>query len=128
LALTYVIEPRKGLALITRTHHPTFDEWRHFMEGVLGDPGFSPGIGIVDDQRLDPSVPSRNEVEVHAAWIRANSPRIGRIRWAVIVEPTALAAFGMARVGEFLTHQCGVTIRAFTDLDSGLAWAANSGR
>ncbi len=126
MSLTYVIDPEKRVVVMTRTHHPTFEEWRHFMEGVLTDPQFVRGTAIVDDQRADPTVPSRSEVEVHAAWIRANVSRLGRIRWAVIVEPTALAAFGMVRVGEFLTDQCGVALRAFTNPEAGRAWAGDT--
>jgi hypothetical protein len=126
VALTFQIDPQLGLIVITRSHNPTFDEWRMFMEGLLADPQFRPGFAIIEDRRGDRAVPSRNEVEIGAAWIRANAPRLGQNRWAVVLDPTALAAFGMVRVGEFLTDRSGVSLRAFTSLDTAQAWAAGA--
>lgn len=126
MALTYEIHPLQGLVTITRTHHPTFDEWRAFMERLLIDPKFRSGSAIVDDRRCVSAAPSRNEVEIIAAWIRTNAPRFGDIRWAVVVDPAAQAAFGMARVSESLTDRSGVTVRPFTSLDVARAWACGA--
>ena len=49
---------------------------------------------------------------------------MGPVRWAMVVQPSALAAFGMARVGEALTAGSGITLRAFTDLQAAFAWVA----
>lgn len=124
MALTFEIDPQLSLVAITRSHNPTFDEWRTFMEGLLTDSRFRPGHSIVEDRRADGSVPSRNDVETAAAWVRANAARLGQIRWAVVLDPAALAAFGMVRVAEFLTDRSGVTVRAFTSLETARAWAA----
>lgn len=126
MALTFEIDPQLGLVLITRSHNPTFEEWRIFMEGLLTDPQFRPGFAIVDDRREDRVVPSRTEVEIAAAWIRMNATRLGHTRWAVVLDPTALASFGMVRVGEFLTDRSGVSLRAFTSIETARAWASGA--
>ena len=126
MALTYAIDPRQKCVTITRSDNPTFDEWRGFMEGLLADPAFRPGFAIVEDRRADATVPSRAEVEVVAAWIRSNASRLGACRWAVVLEPSALAAYGMVRVGEFLTDRSGVSLRAFTGLETARAWASGA--
>jgi hypothetical protein len=126
VALSYEIDPLMGLVLISRSHTPSFDEWRDFMEGLLADERFTPGTAIVEDRREERGVPSRADVEIAAAWIRANAMRLGHNRWAVVIDPSALAAFGMVRVGEFLTERSGVALRAFTSLDSARAWASGA--
>jgi len=126
VALTFEIDPQLGLIVILRSHNPTFDEWRMFMEGLLTDPQFRPGFAIVEDRRGDRGVPSRNEVEIAAAWIRANATRLGQSRWAVVLDPTSLAAFGMVRVGEFLTDRSGVSLRAFTSIETARSWASGA--
>jgi hypothetical protein len=126
VALTFEIDPQLGLVLIARSHNPTFEEWRIFMEGLLADPRFQPGFAIVDDRRDDRVVPSRTEVEISAAWIRMNAARLGHMRWAVVLDPTALASFGMVRVGEFLTDRSGVSLRAFTSIETARAWASGA--
>ena len=126
MALTFEFDPQLELIVITRSHHPTFDEWRTFMEGLLNDTQFRPGLAIVEDRRGERGVPSRNEVEVAAAWIRSNASRLGHSRWAVVVDPTALAAFGMVRVGEFLTDRSGVSLRAFTSMETARSWATGA--
>ena len=128
MALTFEIDPQLSLVAIARTHNPTFDEWRSFMEGLLSDGRFRPGFAILEDRQGDRTVPTRNEVEVAAAWIRINAARLGQTRWAIVVDPSALAAFGMVRVGEFLTDRSGVSLRAFTSLESARAWVAGGAR
>lgn len=126
MALTFEIDHQLGLIVITRSHNPTFDEWRTFMEGLLADPQFRPGLAILEDRRGDRVVPSRNDVEIAAAWIRSNAARLGQNRWAVVLDPSSLAAFGMVRVGEFLTDRSGVSLRAFTSIDTARAWASGA--
>ena len=55
-------------------------------------------------------------------WIHQHAAVLGPVRWAVVVQPSARAAFGMARVGEALTAGSGITLRAFTDLQAAFAW------
>ena len=126
MALTFEMDPQLGLIAILRSHNPTFDEWRMFMEAVLTNPQFRPGFAIVEDRRGDRGVPSPEEVETGAAWIRANAARVGQSRWAVVLDPTSIAAFGMVRVGEFLTDRSGVSLRAFTSIETAHAWASGA--
>lgn len=123
MALTYEIDPRMGLIRLSRTHHPTFPEWRGFVESMLTDPAFEPGLAILDDRRADRVAPPRSEVEAAAAWLRANAARLGPIRWAIVLEPTAHAAYGMARAAELLADSSGVEWRVFTSLEAASAWA-----
>ena len=126
MALTFDLDTQLGLMVITRSHHPEFDEWREFMEGVIRDERFKPGVCLIEDRRGDSTVPTRGEVEIVAAWIRANARRLGEIRWAVVLAPDSLASFGMARVGEFLTDRSGVTLRPFTSIEQARLWASGA--
>lgn len=125
LALTYDIDPRLGLIRLSRTHHPTFAEWSGFLESLLMDPAFEPGLAILDDRREDRLAPPRAEAEAAAAWLRANAARLGPIRWAIVLEPSAQAAYGMARAAELLADNSGVEWRVFTDLRAATEWATS---
>ena len=120
--LTYTIHPERSLIVVTRLRPADFDEWSQAMTALLTDPSFRSGLHIVEDSRAVAHVPSRTEVERFARWIHAHAPVLGPVRWAVVVQPSALAAFGMVRVGEALTAGSGITLRAFTDLQAAFAW------
>ncbi len=95
------------------------------MNTLLADPAFRRGCCVVDDRRAASEVPTRSDVERAARWIRDQSGRLGPIRWAIVLSPNSLAAFGMTRVVEALTSQTSVTVRAFTDLCAATAWASS---
>jgi hypothetical protein len=120
----YTIHPERSLVVITRVHHVGTDEWAAFMTAVIEDPQFEPGFSLVDDRRDVRDVPRRQEVERAALWIQDHASRLGCMRWAIVVDPAALAAFGMARVVEALTSHTCVVVRASTDVVAATAWAA----
>jgi hypothetical protein len=122
--LTYAIHPDRSLIVLTRLRRATFDEWSQSMTALLADPSFASGLHVVDDSRAVTTVPARADVERFARWIHEHAAMLGPVRWAVVLQPSALAAFGMARVGEALTAGSGITLRAFTDLQAALAWAS----
>lgn len=123
MASTYSIHRERSLIVITRTYRVGTDEWEAFMNQVLDDPRFEPGQGVLDDRREAREVPERLEVERTARWIQDHAARLGRARWAIVVDPAALAAFGMARVVEALTSRTTVVVRAYTDVAAATAWA-----
>jgi hypothetical protein len=122
VALTYSIHPERSLIVVTRSHRPSADEWERFMAQIMADPAFMPGFNMVDDSRAISAVPSRAEVERSARWINDHAVALGPARWAIVVAPSAPAAFGMVRVGEALTCGSGIMLRAFTDLSAAFAW------
>lgn len=123
MALTYEIDPQHRVIRLLRTHHPSFLEWRGFVESVLTDPAFEPGLAILDDRREDRVAPPRAEVEAVAAWIRANADRLGSVKWAIVLDASAKAAYGMARAAEFLADNSGIKWRVFTSYEDATAWA-----
>jgi hypothetical protein len=126
MALSYEIDPHDGVVRLLRTHHPSFLEWRGLVESVLIDPAFTPGLAILDDRREDREAPPRAEVEAVAAWIRANADRLGSVRWAIVLDSSAKAAYGMARAAEFLAGTSGVMWRVFTSYEDARAWATRT--
>jgi hypothetical protein len=124
MAGTYSIHSKQSLVVITRTDRVGSEDWEIFMDRLLSDPAFQPGLHLVDDRRQVADTPQRSEVERAARWIQDHSARLGTIRWAIVVDPSSLAAFGMARVIEALTSRTPVTVRAHTDLPAAMAWAA----
>jgi hypothetical protein len=120
--LTYTIHPDRSLIVVTRIRPATFEQWSQAMTELLSDPSFASGFHLVDDSRAVSTAPARADVERFARWIREHAGVLGAVRWAVVVQPSALAAFGMARVGEALTAGSGITLRAFTDLREAIAW------
>ena len=123
MALSYHINPDRALIVLTRTHHPGSDEWEAFLDGVLADPAFEPGSGVLDDRRGVKEVPSRPDVERMARWMGDRGAQLGSTRWAIVVADDSPAAFGMARVTEALTSRLKITVRAFTDYETAIAWA-----
>jgi hypothetical protein len=123
--LTYSIHPDRSLIVVTRMRPATFEQWSQSMTELLSDPSFASGLHLVDDSRAVSTVPVRADVERFARWIHQHAAVLGRVRWAVVVQPSALAAFGMARVGEALTTGSGVTLRAFTDLQEAFEWVGS---
>jgi hypothetical protein len=124
--ITYTIHPDRSVVVITRLRRMTFEEWQQAIAGVLADPGFKSGLHLVDDSRAVATVPPRADVERFARWIHDHATALGAVRWAMVVPPSAHAAFGMARVGEALTAGSGVTLRAFTDLQAAFAWVSGA--
>lgn len=122
LPLTYSIHPDRSLIVVTRIRPATFEQWAHAMSELLSDPSFVSGFHLVDDSRAVSTVPARADVERFAEWIHQHAAVLGPVRWAVVVQPSSRAAFGMARVGEALTAGSGITLRAFTDLQAAFAW------
>ena len=122
--LSYAIHPDRSLIVVTRLRPATFEEWSQAMSALLTDRSFTSGLHIVEDCRAVTNVPPRSEVERFARWIHDHAPLLGSVRWAVVVQPSALASFGMARVGEALTAGSGITLRAFTDLQAAFAWVS----
>jgi hypothetical protein len=120
--LTYSIHPERSLVVVTRTHTASADEWERFMAQIMSDPAFVRGLNLVDDSRAVTAVPSRAEVERAARWINDHAGELGPARWAIVVAPSALAAFGMVRVAEALTSGSGISLRPFTDLAAAYAW------
>ena len=92
------------------------------MTRIMADPAFGPGLNLVDDSREVTAVPSRAEVERSARWINDHAAALGLVRWAIVVAPSALAAFGMLRVVEALTSGSRITVRPFTDLSAAYEW------
>jgi hypothetical protein len=123
--LTYAIHPDRSMIVVTRMRPATFEEWSQLMTELLSDPSFASGLHLVDDSLAVSTVPVRADVERFARWIHQHAAVLGRVRWAVVVQPSALAAFGMARVGEALTAGSGVTLRAFTDLQEAFEWVGS---
>ena len=123
MASSYLIHSERSLVVIARTERIGSDEWEALMNAVLADPAFLRGYALVDDRRESADVPTRSDVERAARWIHDQSARLGAIRWAIVVNPASLAAFGMTRVVEALTSQTSVVVRAFTDLPAATAWA-----
>jgi hypothetical protein len=122
--LTYSIHPDRSLIVVTRIRPAPFESWSQAMAALLTDRSFTSGLHIVDDSRAVTAVPPRADVERFARWIHEHASVLGAVRWAMVVQPSAIAAFGMARVGEALTAGSGITLRAFTDLQAAIAWAA----
>jgi hypothetical protein len=121
--LTYSIHADRSLIVVTRLRPATFEEWSQVMTELLRDRSFKSGLHIVDDSRAVSAVPTRADVERVARWIYDHADALGPVRWAMVVQPSARAAFGMARVGEALTAGSGITVRAFTDLQAAMVWA-----
>jgi hypothetical protein len=105
-----------------RTHTASADECERFMAQIMSDPAFVRGLNLVDDSRAVTAVPSRAEVERAARRINENAGELDPARWAIVVAPSALAAFGMVRVAEALTGGSGFSLRPFTDLAAAYAW------
>ena len=98
---------------------PTFEEFAEAVTGLLRDPQFKPGYGILADRRGVPP-PSREYVHKVVDFLRANASILGPSRMAALVSGTA--SYGMARMAQGLGADIQVRYEVFTELDGALEW------
>lgn len=110
---------RDGLVRLETTDAWTIDEWKTAAEAFIADPGFRPGMGIVNDRR-QARAPTTQEVKAVVAFAQARSSGIGKARWAAVAADSA--NYGMSRMAQFLLEGTSVTLGVFRDPDDAETW------
>jgi hypothetical protein len=123
-AFTYAIDSKRGVVVLTYARQPTYTEWQRLMSTVVADAQYRPGLSIVSDRRALTDAVSPGTVERMSEYVATHAGQFARCRWAVVVRPTQLAEYGMARVGQVLFGPSGVELQVFTDFEEAMAWAA----
>jgi hypothetical protein len=122
-ALSYSIDTMLGVVTLTFYAQPTFEEWRSVVQELLADPAYKPGTSILSDRR---QLPDAKE-PVATATVHRMAEFVGQAhrefrRWAVVVRPTQLGEYGMARMYGMLVERHNVLLRTFTDFDAAMTW------
>jgi hypothetical protein len=91
------------------------------IDAILADPDFRPGFGVLSDWRLGLILATDAYIEGFLDLLKAAEQR-GVRKWATVVDPSSLAAYGVGRKAETQSELQGLTYRVFRDYDQALAW------
>jgi hypothetical protein len=107
---------RRSVRVVYQTQ-PSFEQWKTTIKGIIEDPRFQSGFGILLDRSriLKPATPEYMSrlvdfVDQHALEIDA--------RWAIVTAD--LASFGIGKKAELSASKA--RIRAFTDRNAAELW------
>jgi len=108
--------------LVTTSGEAELDALHRFVEEVIADPRFRPGMSvIVDHTALDVSTLTAADMRARSSRLAANADRIGPSRVATVV--AGQAAFGLWRMMD--AYEDGLLEsdgRVFYSLDEARAW------
>jgi hypothetical protein len=116
MPVTWSIEPAKRLVTIRYDDPYTPAEWRDAFLAAIRDAWYEPGFGFLIDRRFAPE-PTPEFARAVADFVTG---RLENTRVAIVASTTA--GFGMGRLQEALNAMAGLTSRAFTSVDSAVAW------
>jgi hypothetical protein len=122
MPMHYQIDSERGMLFIAAEGEVSQPERFAAMQAWLSDPDFRPGLQTLADFSESTNVPTLQELEEIAAFIRGHANTIGEIKIAILTKrPVTFGVarqFGALAPGEFLT------VQVFKDRDAALAWLA----
>lgn len=117
---SYRIDSEEGIVYISGTEIASLDEWTRFLDGILADPDFRPGFGLISDRRSMQATPPSGYARDMADRIVARQDRLRGSHWAMVVNSTVSS--GLGRLIELSIEDAGLEMRVFNDYDEGLRW------
>jgi hypothetical protein len=96
----------------------TFAEWRAAAEGILANPRYRRGMGVLHDWRRRTRALDAAEIEARSSHLVGS--RFAPMRWALLVERAV--DFGMGRMAEALLDASAIELRVFQDPVEAEAW------
>lgn len=120
----YLIDSTSGIVTVVYSAPVNARRWEATMDRVLADPTAPRPYRFIGDRRAVQGAPSLNYVEGLVDYVRRHQVQLSGTRWAHLVDPANMGAFGMARVIEAQSEPFGLQVEVFTDYESALAWLA----
>ena len=119
----YQFVQRQLLVVITwPAIEPNIHLTRATVEALLADPRLKPGYAVVSDWRQETAPPASDYIYQFIDLLRT-ADRRGITRWATVIPPTSLAAYGVGRIGEAHADINHLLYRVFRDYDDAVRWA-----
>lgn len=119
---THRIDRERLLVVITwPAMMPDIDATRATVAAILTGLHAPAGFGILSDWRQATSAASATYVRGFVDILKAAQKR-GISRWATVVAPESLAAFGAGRMTEIQSELHGLSYRVFRDYDAAMHW------
>jgi hypothetical protein len=100
---------------------PDIGSTRATVAAILTSLHAPAGFGILSDWRQATSAASAAYVREFVEILRS-AQKSGITRWATVVAPESLAAFGAGRMTEIQSELHGLSYRVFRDYDSAMHW------
>jgi len=122
----YVIDRPSGIVTVVYSAPVNARRWEATMNRVLADPAAPRPFRFIGDRRTVHDSPSLNYVDGLVDYVRRHREELSGTRWAHLVDPADMRAFGMARVIEAQSEPHGLEIEVFTDYDVAMAWLKTS--
>jgi hypothetical protein len=119
VSLTYSIDEAGRLVTLRYADDPTYEEFVSVMHQVFADPRYQPGFSILGDRRAA-EVATADYMRQANSFVRLHGADVAGSRWAAVV--SSVAAYGMARMGQAMSHKMPVETGVFTDVDEALVW------
>src|SRR5262245_30718676 len=95
---------------------PDIQLTRAAVEALLADPRLKAGYAVVSDWRQETAAPTAAYVQGFIDLLRSVEQR-GIRRWATVVPPDALVAYGVGRMTEANAELSALAYRVFRDYD-----------
>jgi hypothetical protein len=109
-----------SLILLESDEQGTFGEWMAAIDGVVGSPGWRPGLNVVHDLRTVRELPGAIETVLRLDFLMERGPALGIKRYAVVLADSTHP--GVGRVAEGLARGS-VLFRVFRDWTGAAVWA-----
>jgi hypothetical protein len=94
-----------------------------WIEEVLKDDRYHPGMGFILDRRKVSSVASSDDARDALDYIKVHLHLFAGSRWGVL--QGNIASLGMARMGQILSSNLPIEVDIFEDLDAAKDWICN---
>lgn len=119
MAITYTISRDERLAKAYASGVIGAEEINRFVDAVIADPEFSPGVrGLVDAREAEPDVTVLQLAEVAKRVFKLIDRGLGRI--AIVV--ASRASYRVAKTFCVLARALGIEVDVFTELRAAEAW------
>ena len=122
----YVIDRASGIVTVFYAAPVNARRWEATMDRVLADPSAVRPYRFIGDRRAVSGAPSLNYVEGLVDYVRRHREQLRGTRWAHLVDPANMGAFGMARVIEAQSEPLGLDVEVFTDYQKAIGWLTGS--
>lgn len=124
-ALEYVIDPQRHSVRVNVLAVSTPDEVLAFYEGLLHDPDFHPGLGLLVDRRFVSAPPTKESVCAFLEHMIKFGTAMGRPRVAVVVS-TGGSSAPWDWVVALTRHYAGSELRVFDRIESADGWLSDA--
>ena len=120
MPVRYEIDPQLRLVRVVAEGPVSYEDDRDCLASILGDPRHREGFAFLVDHRRRAPAATADHVRAFASAMEAAAPRLGRVRFAVVVERDV--SYGLARMFSALTGDLAIEVEIFRSIEDAEAW------